>query len=378
MKKIEFIKSRYYMKTIIKWVLPIYLAFFMMSCDEMNSLHQEYLDRGEAIYTGIVDSLKAFSGVNSVRFTWEIKSDPRITKTVIYWNDGADSVVVDVVRTGIGTLQMEKRLSKSEYPSIHEGYFLFEFVTKDDKGHRSLNVEINVEIYGENYLASLVSRPIASTKMVSGAMEIIWASFDSTSIHSTIVSYTDIAGTEQEVSVKNSETSALLPGIDITKQYSVTSVYRVDEDLFNSPQRTYSLDHVLYDKTGWSATASATNPGDGSGPMGVIDGNPATWWHNNYTYAPHWLQIDMQTVNTIKSVEIHRRGGIRNINIEVSNDANNWKQVGSVEMPGGEAGQVSRTVVFDQPEAVQYIKIVFPNGWSEYLSVFEIYVYYDR
>ena len=65
--------------------LPL-IMLWMASCDDMNSIHQKYYDWGEDIYTGVVDSLKAYGGYEKVKFNWELNADPRITKTVIFWN----------------------------------------------------------------------------------------------------------------------------------------------------------------------------------------------------------------------------------------------------------------------------------------------------
>lgn len=46
------------MKAIIKITVLIYSFISLIACDDMNSLHEEYLKKGEIIYTGIIDSLK--------------------------------------------------------------------------------------------------------------------------------------------------------------------------------------------------------------------------------------------------------------------------------------------------------------------------------
>lgn len=55
-------------------VFPLFLIW-MASCDDMNSIHQKYYDWGEDIYTGAVDSVKAYGGYERVRFDWEINAD---------------------------------------------------------------------------------------------------------------------------------------------------------------------------------------------------------------------------------------------------------------------------------------------------------------
>lgn len=77
------------MKSIIKNIAGfICVIIGLNSCENINDVHEEYLKRGEEIYTGVVDSLEAYPGNERIKFTWMINADPRITKTVIYWNDG--------------------------------------------------------------------------------------------------------------------------------------------------------------------------------------------------------------------------------------------------------------------------------------------------
>src|SRR5690554_4189044 len=113
------------MKTLIKLIIPLYLILSYISCDSMNSMHDKYLEWGEAIYTGVVDSLKVYPGYNRVKLTWEVNADPRIKKTVIYWNDRNDSVVVDVNRSQSKRVQMEHSFD------LPEGEYMFELATKD-------------------------------------------------------------------------------------------------------------------------------------------------------------------------------------------------------------------------------------------------------
>lgn len=41
------------MKAIIKITVLIYSFISLIACDDMNCLHEEYLKKGEIIYTGL-------------------------------------------------------------------------------------------------------------------------------------------------------------------------------------------------------------------------------------------------------------------------------------------------------------------------------------
>jgi hypothetical protein len=209
------------MKTIIKFLIPCFCLLCLVGCEDQNSVNQEYLDAGETFYTGKINSLQSFPGNNRVRFLWNINSDPRIVRTVIYW-EGADDVessIVAINRTQSGTISSEKELS------LPEGNYVFEFVTEDGAGHRSIGVERSVTIYGNKYIASLQNRDIASISI----SKITWLTISSSTIQHTTVRYTDYTDVgnpvPRVVEVENTVMETLLPGAKSGEELSVTTSY---------------------------------------------------------------------------------------------------------------------------------------------------------
>jgi hypothetical protein len=209
--------------------MPLCLFFMIYACDDMNSLHQDDIDRGETIYTGKVDSIKAFPGNNRVRFSWLVDSDPRITKTVIYWNSGKDSTVIPVTRTVADTVTASTELA------IPEGAYTFEFVTKDDYGHRSLKVETSVSIYGEKYGATLPNRNIRTMEASAGpTLKIIWSPVETVTALYTVLQYMDYTNpsnpVQQTVRIENDVTETILENIRL-EPFLVTTTYNPENGL---------------------------------------------------------------------------------------------------------------------------------------------------
>lgn len=201
------------------------MLFSMIRCDDMNSIHEKYYDLGEDIYTGVVDSLKSFSGYEKIKFNWEINADPRITKSVIFWNNRADSIVVDVNRTQSGRLPMTYNIS-----SIAEGSYVFEFITRDDEGHFSLPTEIVVEVYGDSYIESLKNRSIASiAKQADGSMLIEWDDIASTTVQYVTVNYM-VNDTMKSVRVENDDTETVLTGLKTGDIISIVTTHLPTDD----------------------------------------------------------------------------------------------------------------------------------------------------
>lgn len=219
-------------------VLPLLLLCLVIGCDDVNSKHQKYYDRGEDIYLGVVDSLKGTSGLEKVRFDWEINSDPRITKTVIYWHQREDSVVVDVNRTQSGALPMTYTLE-----NINEGDYVFEFITRDNEGYYSLPREAIVSVYGESYIQSLRNRMIESiAKQPDGSMLITWGDIASNDIQYATVEY--VVNNETKFArVENDEYETILTGIQTGEIISTFTTYQPENALepMDSPKREYTL-----------------------------------------------------------------------------------------------------------------------------------------
>jgi hypothetical protein len=227
------------MKTIIKFVTPLCLFLLVFACDDMNSLHQEDIDRGETIYTGKVDSVKSFPGNNRIRFSWLVDSDPRITKTVIYWNGGRDSLVAPLNRAEVDTVTV------SVETAIPEGSYTFEFVTKDDNGHRSLKVEHSTVVYGEQYAASLPNRNIPAMTLSEGpTLKITWSPVETDAALYTVLKYTDYTNPANPVRqtrrIENEETETILENIRL-EPFLVTTTYKPEGglDLIDALEREY-------------------------------------------------------------------------------------------------------------------------------------------
>jgi len=210
----------------------------MIACDDMNSIHQEYYDRGEDIYTGVVDSVKVHPGYEKVLLKWEINADPRITKVVIYWNQRADSVIIDVNRTQSGRIPMSYYLE-----NIEEGDYVFEFITWDSEGHYSMVQQAAVLVYGESYTQTLRNRNVSSiVKQTDGSMLIKWNPITSKEIQYTTITYTRDGITEL-VRVENTDTETSLTELETGDKISIFTTYLPENasETLDSPVIEYTL-----------------------------------------------------------------------------------------------------------------------------------------
>lgn len=127
----------------------------MSSCDKMNDIQEEYAGREETVYLGKVDSIEYFPGFGRAKITWYISADPKIERTIIYWNMRQDSIVKEVNRTQSGVHKDSITLE-----NLPEGSTLFEFRNVNSRGESSLYSTASVSVWGLEFGDGLRARRV--------------------------------------------------------------------------------------------------------------------------------------------------------------------------------------------------------------------------
>jgi hypothetical protein len=280
----------------------------------MNSIHEEYLKRGETLYIGGVnyDSVYVSSGDRKIKFEWKVSADPRITKTVIYWNNRDTSVVIPVNRATDGEFWMEALIS-----NIPEGEYIFEFTMQDDNNHTSIPVEIAGVVFGPVYLENLRNRGIKElSKLETGEMQITWEAVNNVTLQYSVLEYVS-GGQTRRVEVPNSEDKTLLDNLDTGDEVELYSVHLPENALetLNSFARTLIMpkfERILAK----SRFAAALKPGDNTTPQpGDSDGA----WANSWPEADNRDIRQLWDDNT-KNDAINGRRGI----LHTNDQSGNW------------------------------------------------------
>jgi hypothetical protein len=193
----------------------------------MNSVNQEYLDRGEGIYIAKVDSVESVAGLNKVWFKWWLPGDPRITKTEIRWIEGIEtkSREYTINRTQKDSIVMEAILD--DFP---EGSFSFEFINWDEAGNRSVSIGTTVEVFGDRYKTGLRNRPIAVVTKFGNGYAAVWNASDC--LYSDL-SYRTVNG--QTVSMRLPADSAEVTPRLLLLDYDGSGLVQTTYYLFETP-----------------------------------------------------------------------------------------------------------------------------------------------
>lgn len=195
-------------------LLGLLILFFSISCSKWDSF-KEYIEDGEIVYVGKLDSVKILSGNKRVKIKALLKPDPKIRKVQIFWNDKSDSMIFDV--------DGQSRTFEKVIP-INEGIVSFMFYIFDVNGNRSVMVPAVGRVYGDRYLNSLSNRLIENAVVNNNVATIDWLSMDlSNGPIATEVKYISNTGLEKIVKVPISQSRTELADLGSTTK---TFAYR--------------------------------------------------------------------------------------------------------------------------------------------------------
>ena len=141
---------------------------------------QPYLDEGEKIYVGKLDSLKAFTGKNRIKIEGKMMYGVNQVKCVISYKDPI------TLEEKFKEFPIERTEPRETFEfmleNLTEGQYDFSIVTYDPKNNTSIPTEVSAYAYGELYQQALTNRILHSISPEqkeivneSGQSERIWA-----------------------------------------------------------------------------------------------------------------------------------------------------------------------------------------------------------
>jgi hypothetical protein len=193
----------------------------LFSCTKSDE-YKKYTEGGEIIYTGRVDSVRAYPGNNRIRLSMILLSDPKITKVKVYWNNRSDSAVKPVTRgPGIDTIYFMLN-------NMAEGTHAFEIFTYDNDGHSSIRTDAIGRVYGQNYINSLFNRPLKSVVYKGDSTQIKWFSPSSQTIGQEINYLDSIGNVPRSAFAAKADTMTTLYRIRRLSNFQYRTLYKPD------------------------------------------------------------------------------------------------------------------------------------------------------
>lgn len=356
------------------------IAFFVLSCKKMDRPYKQYVVPGGITYPGKASNPMVYVGRNRVKISWLRGTDPTVTKAKIFWDNFTDSVEVTIPTTGDTISTIIGNLPEKPYTFIIKTY--------DDDGNVSVPVELLSAAYGDQYQASLLSRPVTSAFLtVRGDVTVNWGAADiSNGAFLTEVEYTDSLGNDLTKFFGISEESSLILAIKSGTMFKYRTLFIPDSLSIDTFYTTYeTVSDLKIDKSSWNVVDfSSQHPGDANSPSNLFDGTNHTRWHTFYpssTY-PHWVIIDMGVERTITKFSAERTdkdkpGGDDRapdqFKLLQSNDLITWTDVGTFNFNRKENGEQIFTIA--TPMRARYFEFMAISGPVNYMTLGEVSAY---
>ena len=214
--------------------------FFIVSCSDMNDLHEIYLENGETTYIGRVDSVHEFSGRERALLRYWI-TDPRAKYLMLYWNQFEDSLKVEIPPHQ--PEEYQDIIIGENGSQIAEGDYTFFFYSYDNKGYRSVKYEKTVKVYGNKYQQALSARSIKTAVPNTGEkkLTLTWGGSSSIDEIGVEVFYTKADGIVASITfnVEVLAKATVVENIDLTKEVSYQTLYKPTStaiDTFRTPK----------------------------------------------------------------------------------------------------------------------------------------------
>ena len=189
-------KSMKFRNIIAKSVMLLTAALAVWSCYDITDTQKEWLDKGEKIYVGKIDSMYVRSGMKRVEIVGNSKYLRTAVKCEVAYNDQKlEYAINDIVKdNGKVSIIIE---------NLEKGMYYFDVTTFDDEGNCSITEEVFGTVYGEEDLLTETPRRISSmTELWDGSLEIKW---NDTQVDYFVVKYEDKEGVFQTIELPSTE-----------------------------------------------------------------------------------------------------------------------------------------------------------------------------
>jgi hypothetical protein len=286
------------------------IVFAATGCEDMNDKHKGYLENGEIIYIGKVDSLYAFPGDEQILFRYWI-SDPRVKTLTVSWLLGKESLEIDVPEHAPEE-RFDVYIGKNG-KTIAEGSHTFQWIARDLHGNRSVTFENGANVYGPRYRSRLTNRPLLGAEAEGTDVTMTWGGMTDDDEVGIVVNYTNTAGVAVIGNYTSEEVSSPIVLSDVKLDAPVTyqTLYLPEAaaiDTFSASALKADVQSTVNVVLNKPVTHSDADPVANTGQMavdGVTSGNPTRWVSDN-SNNEHWIEVDLQGTFSINAFRMWR------------------------------------------------------------------------
>jgi hypothetical protein len=385
------------MKKIVYLLLILIAAVSLFSCaGDMDSTYKQFVVPNGINYPQRVDDLEIVFGESRVKLTWTKPIDPKVAKTMVFWNNYADTFLVNVPAEG--------QIVTCIIDNLPEGNYTFQVKTFDSEGNSSISNDISGKVLGANYRAGLTARTIKSATITEpdGTVGFVDCGSATLDLIYTEIRYKNNSDEIVTLQLPASVINTTLPDVKRGEYFEFRSVFYPKNalDTFYLAWEQHEPFLNKMSKARWTATVDSflDNWGDGKGgsPRGgvaatIVDNDVTSGWHSATSGSfdastnkaqnalPHWVVVDMGGVQEMRFIELYIRAPYlyaRTIRVYVADSPvrTDWEKPENliIELEFPTIGN-STLAEIPNPKQGQYLIVFFPNSRSSYyMSLFEI------
>lgn len=372
-------------KKIYQYLVVVTFLSALVSCEDMMDKHQDYIEGGEIIYAPKPDSIAFIPGKGRILFRYWLYNSPNVSSVDIFWNNGADSLIIPVTPgTGLdsSSVLLENMLEKS---------YTFNVRNSDKFGNKSLTSTGFGTSYGENYKSVLFQRKVKAVAMSGSDGIISWYSA-AEDLAGVQVRYKTSNGKSVITEMSADKDTTLCPNVLNGSAFEYRSLYKPEKnaiDTFIMEWEQYEVPFtavVEFDRSEWEVIDYSDQQADDGGGVGTLfDGDFSTFWHSSYGEGPaplpHWVIIDLKSVKNITQIVTHRAGNTdaNTIQYWTSDDSNPDAASWEIIAEGVYASDEDALVLDLEKSGVtskRYLKLVLPDSnRATYTSISEVFIY---
>lgn len=175
------------------------------ACGDMIENIRSYLDKGETIYVGKVDSLHTLLGYNRIMLVGYLPYGMNQASYSITVTDPEG--VNQVYENSVSRVNLTDTL-EILFEDLKEGQYSFDITMYDRYGNSSLTVTTDGYAYGDFYQSTLLNRRIERVEKIEEGVRITWRAMEGALY--TEVSYLNKEEKLISVEVENKENSTVI------------------------------------------------------------------------------------------------------------------------------------------------------------------------
>ncbi|RZM27659.1 MAG: hypothetical protein EOO88_12020 [Pedobacter sp.] len=368
------------MKHIFKHIAAcVLLSLIIFGCKKEDA-YKDFVKGGAIIYPGKPLGLKALAGKNRAKLSWVV-IDAKVSRFVIHWNNRMDSLEVPAVNTGETADTVNVIVG-----NLPENNYIFEIVSYDSNGNKSIKEEVATKVYGDEFIGSLLNRPIKRSGSMSGVAEVYWGTPEQSDV-GVEVKYTDNSGMVRNVTVSNTDTLTTLANYKNGTQFSYRTFFLPDTMSFDTVSTAFvspPAPVVTYRQLSSSTFKPYVLPTDATTAWGwtlpmLWDNNTAegSGFHTFDVAMPAHFSIDLGVVTSLHEIKVWQRvltlydaGNLRNFEIwgstapAADGSFTGWTKLGTFESIKP-SGQASGYTTADGNYAKAGESFIFPDNIPE-------------